>query len=98
MSIDDSENAFRRLSEIVFTPGWTKPSILRALNAVVGNPWFNGEILEEAVKDLLDKRQMNKEESMKESADPACKVYVNQTSLTRRLKFLQTNQKYKIDL
>ena len=86
MSIEDSEDAFRRLSEIVFTPGWTKPSILRALNAVVGNPWFNGEDLEEAVKDLLDRRRMDKEEWMKESvADPACKVYVNQTcSLTQK--------------
>ena len=85
MSIEDSEDAFRRLSEIVFTPGWTKPSILRALNAVVGNPWFNGEDLEEAVKDLLDRRRMDKEELMKESvADPACKVYVNQTCRSPR--------------
>ena len=74
MSIKDSEEAFRHLSERVFAPSWTKPAVFRGVNALVGSPWFKAEVLEKAVKDLLNERRLSNDESMKESSDPACKV------------------------
>ena len=76
MSIDDSSKEFQHISETVFIPQRTNLTIFKPFKAMVGTPWFDGEILENAVKDLLDRRKLDKDESLEESGDPACKVYV----------------------
>ena len=74
MSIKDSEKEFRRLSKSVFAASWTKPAVFRGINNVVGRPWFSANILKKAMENLLNDRHLSRDEPMKESDNPKCKV------------------------
>ena len=73
MSIEDFITVYPAFSEKVFK----KRNIafpVKAFKAAAGKSWFDANILEQAIRDLLSDRGMDPEALFTEDPDPACKV------------------------
>jgi len=74
MSIDECIMVFRHVSESVFKEN---PSTLfRALDGILGKPYFNASKLEEAIKDVLTTQGLDKDAKFCEEGKSrgSCKV------------------------
>jgi hypothetical protein len=76
MTISECLSVYKSLSEKVFCPSWKQGFGVKLLNAGIGNAWFKGEDLEQAVKRLLTEQGLSEDIFMRETPDPECKVCV----------------------
>ena len=74
MTTEECLNAYRELSPRVFAE--TTSRRFGILSVAAGNTWFKGDTLKTEIIKLLEKREVSRDELMKESDDADCKVYV----------------------
>jgi hypothetical protein len=73
MSIEDCITVYKTFSEKAFK-NRNNISPVKAFKAATGRPWFDANVLEKAVRDLLFSRGMDADMLLKEDFDPTCKV------------------------
>ena len=74
MSIDECLHEYRQLAPNIFARRKRQRGFLRLSTAVLGKTWFEGKNLQEAINDLLERRNFNAGLPLKEDDDPGCKM------------------------
>jgi len=74
MSIDECLHEYKQLAPNIFARRKRQRRFLKLPTAVLGKSWFEGKNLQEAIGDLLKRRNFNAELPLKEADDPSCKM------------------------
>ncbi|KAF3015299.1 hypothetical protein E8E14_008148 [Neopestalotiopsis sp. 37M] len=77
MPIEEAIEAYKKLSPIIFKKKWWSDfAVLKLLGAEMNRHWFQGQNLQDAICDLLSKKQMDPDIDLRdsESDDARCKI------------------------
>lgn len=77
MTIDDAIEAYKKLSPGIFKKKvWTGSQASKYVGAELGQYWFEGKNIEDAVQELLQLNNLDRDLKLFESDRPDCRVYV----------------------
>ncbi|KAI9172574.1 hypothetical protein HJFPF1_02080 [Paramyrothecium foliicola] len=76
MSIQESIEAYKVLSPVIFKKKWwSNVTFLKMLGAEMSQNWFEGKNLEEAIRSLLSQKQLDPDTDLREPDEESlCKV------------------------